>query len=62
MASVDQLQGEAGIKERPDILDDPDTSVMSVTKMKAFLGSTLTETHTHTVERWTMSRFESGLC
>ncbi|CAE7417176.1 unnamed protein product [Symbiodinium microadriaticum] len=37
VASLDQLRGEAGIKERPDILDDPDTSVMSVTKLKAFL-------------------------
>ncbi|CAE7258973.1 unnamed protein product [Symbiodinium sp. CCMP2592] len=46
VASLDQLRGESGIKERPDILDDPDTSVMSVTKLKAFLDSTLTETHT----------------
>ncbi|CAE7628081.1 unnamed protein product [Symbiodinium sp. CCMP2592] len=37
VASLDQLRGESGIKERPDILDDPDTSVMSVTKLKAFL-------------------------
>ena len=48
----------------PDILGGPDTSVVSMTKLKAFLHSTLTETHTHTntVERWTTSKFDSGLC
>ena len=54
-SSLDQLRGESGCKERPDILDDPDTSQVPISKLKSFLDSTLVETHT--VERWTASRF-----
>ena len=55
VSSLDQLLGEARIKERPDILDDPDTSAIPIQKLKAFLDSTLEEAHT--VERWTTSKF-----
>ena len=40
--------------ERPDILDDPDTTTLPVSKLKSFLDSTLAEVHT--VERWTTAR------
>ena len=54
-ASLDQLRGEPGVKHVPDILDDPDCSQIPISKLKAFLDSTLEETFT--VERWTTSKF-----
>ena len=57
-ASVDQFRGEAGSKERPDLLDDPDTSILSLTKFKAFLNSIVAETHT--AERWSTSKFKAA--
>ncbi|CAE7517592.1 unnamed protein product, partial [Symbiodinium sp. CCMP2456] len=57
-SSLDQLRGESGLKYRPDILDDGDSSSIPVTKLKSFLDSSLVETHT--VERWTAARFVKG--
>ncbi|CAE6938161.1 unnamed protein product [Symbiodinium sp. CCMP2592] len=57
-SSLDQLRGESGLKNRPDILDDGDSSSIPVTKLKSFLDSSLVETHT--VERWTAARFVKG--
>ena len=54
-ASLDQLRGDSGCVERPDILDDPDTTTLPASKLKSFLDSTLAEVHT--VERWTTARF-----
>ena len=54
-SSLDQLRGEPGVKTRPDILDDADTSSIPIPKLKAFLDSSLMESHT--VERWTTSKF-----
>ena len=45
-ASLDQLRGEPGVKHVPDILDDPDCSQIPISKLKAFLDSTLEETFT----------------
>ena len=54
-SSLDQLRGEPGVKARPDILDDADTSSIPIPKLKAFLDSSLMESHT--VERWTTRKF-----
>ena len=54
-ASLDQLRGDSGCVERPDILDDPDTTALPVSKLKFLLDSTLAEVHT--VARWTAARF-----
>ena len=54
-ASLDQPRGESRCVERPDILNDPDTTTLPVSKLKSFLDSTLSEVHT--VKRWTTSRF-----
>ena len=54
-SSLDQLRGEPGIRERPDILDDPDMSQIPVAKLKSFLDSSLEEAFT--VERWTTTKF-----
>ena len=48
-SSFDQLRGEPGIRERPDILDDADTSQQALPKLKAFLDGSLEEAYT--VER-----------
>ena len=53
-ASLDQLRGDPGLKYRPDILDDADTSTIPIAKMKSFLDSSITEAFT--VERWTASK------
>lgn len=54
-SSFDQLRGEPGIRERPDILDDADMSQQALPKLKAFLDSSLDEAYT--VERWTTTKF-----
>ena len=54
-ASLDQLRGDPGIKYRPDILDDADTSMVPVAKLKSFLDSSAAEAFT--VERWTAAKF-----
>ena len=54
-ASLDQLRGDPGIKYRPDILDDADTSMVPVAKLKSFLDSSVAEAFT--VERWTAAKF-----
>eukprot|EP00438_Fugacium_kawagutii_P031852 Skav230348 [mRNA] locus=scaffold25:300997:302825:- [translate_table: standard] len=45
-ASLDQLRGDPGLKYRPDILDDADTSTIPIAKMKSFLDSSITEAFT----------------
>ena len=54
-SSFDQLRGEPGLRERPDILDDADMSQQALPKLKAFLDSSLEEAYT--VERWTTTKF-----
>ena len=53
--SLENLRGEPGLRERPDILDDSDMSNIPLPKIKAFLDSSLSETFT--VERWTTTKF-----
>ncbi|CAK8996450.1 unnamed protein product [Durusdinium trenchii] len=53
--SLENLRGEPGLRERPDILDDSDMSNIPLPKVKAFLDSSLAETFT--VERWTATKF-----
>ena len=54
-SSFDQLRGEPGLRQRPDILDDADMSQQALPKLKAFLDSSLEEAYT--VERWTTTKF-----
>lgn len=44
--SLGQLRGDPGLKYRPDILDDADTSTIPIAKMKSFLDSSITEAFT----------------
>ena len=54
-ASLDQLRGDPGVKYRPHILDDADTSAIPISKMKGFLDSNMSDAFT--VERWTAAKF-----
>lgn len=54
-SSFDQLRGEPGLRERPDILDGGDMSQQALPKLKAFLDISLEEAYT--VEQWTTTKF-----
>lgn len=57
--SLENLRGEPGLRERPDILDDSDMSSIPLPKVKAFLDSSLSETFT--VERWKKPRMNTSM-